>query len=67
MKKINALIDKNMNKIVITFLFLQPVIDVVTAVMLHTFKIDFTAGILLRVLFLLFMIYYLFFVNQNRN
>ncbi len=67
MNKINTLIDKNMNKIVIIFLFLQPLIDVVTAVMLHTFKIDFTAGIFLRVLFLLFMIYYLFFVNQNRN
>lgn len=67
MKKINTWIDKNMNKIVIIFLFLQPLIDVVTAVMIHTFKIDFTAGILLRVLFLLFMIYYLFFVNQNTN
>ncbi|MCI8346499.1 MAG: hypothetical protein HFJ12_00940 [Bacilli bacterium] len=67
MKKINTFIDKNMNKIVIIFLFLQPIIDVVTAIMLHTFKINFTAGVVLRVLFLLFMIYYLFFINQNES
>lgn len=67
MKKINTLIDKNMNKIVVIFLFLQPIVDVVTAIMLHIFKMNFTAGIILRILFLLFMVYYLFFVNQNKD
>lgn len=67
MKKINNWIDKNINRIFIIFLFIQPIIDVLTAVMLHVFKIEFTVGVIFRVIFLLFMIYYLFFVNKNKE
>lgn len=67
MKKMGHFIDQNMNKLLLIFLFFQPAIDVITAIMLHVFKIDFTMGIILRFLFLGLMLYYLFFINQNKN
>lgn len=67
MKKTNKYIDKNISKIFIIFLFMQPIIDILTAIMLHVFNIDFTIGVVVRILFLLFMIYYLFIVNKNQN
>lgn len=67
MKKINKMIDKNINKIFIIFLCIQPIIDVLTAVMLNVFHMDFTIGVIIRVLFLFFMIYYLFFINHNKD
>ena len=67
MKKINNWIDKNMNKVLIIFLFMQPIIDVLTAVMIHCFKTEFTIGVVLRILFLVFVVYYLFFVYKNKE
>lgn len=67
MKKINNWIDKNMNKVLIIFLFMQPIIDVLTAVMIHCFKTEFTIGVVLRILFLVFVVYYLFFVDKNKE
>ncbi len=67
MKKINSFLSKNIEKIFMVFLFFQPVIDVLTAIMLHVFKIDFTIGVILRMIFLGFMIYYLLFLNKNKD
>lgn len=67
MKKINGFFYKNIEKIFMIFLFIQPFIDVLTAVMLHVFKIDFTIGVIFRIIFLAFMIYYLVFLNKNKD
>ena len=67
MRNINNFIDKNIEKILIVFLYMQPILDVLTAVMLNTFKIDFTIGIIIRFIFMLFMTYYLLFINKNKD
>ena len=51
----NNLIKKNINKIITIFLIISPILDLLTGICLHYFKINFTIGIIIRVLFLLFI------------
>lgn len=67
MKKINNYITKNIINIIIIFLYIQPVLDVITAISINYFNIELTIGSILRLLFLTFCIYYLLFINKNRN
>lgn len=67
MKNINKFLEKNIDKIFIVFLFLQPIIDVLTAIMLNVFNISFTIGEVIRILFLLFMVYYLFILDKSKT
>lgn len=67
MEHINKFLDKNINKIFLIFLFLQPIIDVLTAVMLHVFSVEFTIGMFLRILFLGLMLYYIVFINKKSH
>ena len=60
-------IKKNINKIVAVFLLLQPFIDLITGVCIHTLKINFTLGIIIRVLFLLFICLVVLFVFKKKN
>lgn len=66
-KKINNFLEEKIEKIYIIFLFLQPVIDSLTAIMLNVFDNSFTIGIVVRFLFLLLIIYYFLFVNKVKN
>lgn len=67
MKRINQFLTNNVEKILMIFLIIQPIIDVLTAVMLHYFNNSFTLGIILRFLFLGFMIYTLLFLSKNKS
>lgn len=49
----NNFIKKNINIIVAVFLLLSPILDLLTGLCLHTFKINFTIGIIIRVIFLI--------------
>ena len=60
-------IKKNINKIVAVFLLLQPFIDLITGVCIHTLKLNFTLGIIIRVLFLLFICLVVIFVFKKKN
>lgn len=67
MKKMNACLSKNIEKITTIFLWIQPVIDILTTMMLHTFHRSFTIGMILRMIFLLLMCYHLLFLNKSRT
>lgn len=67
MKKINQYLYNNSLKIVTIFLFLQPVIDVLTAVSLTIFNSSFTLGLITRFSFMIFMIYYYFVLSKSKN
>ena len=67
MKKINNILTSNINKIFTIFLFSQPIIDVLTAISLTVFKIDLTIGMILRIIFMLFGIYYIFFITKSHK
>ena len=63
--KLNNIIDKNIVKIFMIFLFIQPFLDVIAAVMLYHFQINFISS-LIRFIFLMFCIYYLFFIKKHK-
>lgn len=67
MKKINQFLYDNSLKIVIIFLFLQPLIDVLTAVSLTIFNSSFTVGLMTRFMFMIYMIYYCIFLSKNNK
>jgi hypothetical protein len=66
MKKINKFLEKNIILIFTIFLFIQPVLDIITGVMLYTVKSTFTLSSLIRVIFMFFMIYYILFVKKTK-
>ena len=67
MKKINYFVEKNIKKIISIFFIMQPILDVIAAVMLNCLHIDFTLSSIIRFLFIGFCIYYIFFINKNKK
>ena len=63
----NKFITKNINKIITIFLLLGPILDLLTGICLHYFKINFTIGIIIRVLFLLFICIITLFTFKKKN
>ncbi len=67
MKKINAFIEQHILFFLFFFLLSQPFIDVLTSFVLRELTIPFTIGIIFRIGFLLFLIYYFFFVYKGNK
>ena len=63
----NNFIKKNISYIIAIFILLGPIIDLLTGLCLHLFEIRFTIGIVLRVLFLLFICYIMIFVYDKKK
>ena len=63
----NAFIKKNINIIIAIFILLGPILDLITGVCLHTFKLNLTLGIIVRVLFLLFICIITLFTFKKKN
>lgn len=51
----NEFIKKNINIIISIFILLQPILDLLTGLCLHALNINLTIGIIIRVIFLLFI------------
>ena len=62
----NELIKKNYNKIFLFFLYMQPIIDAIIGIGLNYFNINISIGIIIRMTFLLFIIYSGVFVYKDR-
>lgn len=60
-------IKKNINIIVAVFLILQPFLDLITGICIHTLKINFTPGVIVRLIFLLFMCLIVIFVFKKKK
>lgn len=67
MKKCNEFLYKNVMKILIIYLFLQPLIDMFTAISLNVFNNSFIIGLIIRFGFLLYIIYYSLFLSKYKN
>ncbi len=59
-------IKENFNKILSIFILIQPVIDLVTGILIHN-KINLTIGIIIRALFLLFIVYTCLFTYKRKK
>ena len=66
MKQINKLLDNNISKIVIIFLFSMPFLDLITSLMINTLKFQFNFIVIIKLLFMALFIYYLFFISKTK-
>ena len=63
----NERIKNNINTILSIFLLFQPILDLLTGFCLHTLHLNLTIGIIIRILFLFFMIYTSIIVYKNKK
>lgn len=64
LKKINELLDNNIEKILIIFLCIQPIINLVTSLSIKFYGSNFTIGIVIRGIILLVFAYYSLFLTK---
>jgi len=60
-------IKKNISIIIAIFILLQPLLDLLTGLCIHTLKINLTVGIIVRVLFLLFIVIIVLFIYKKKK
>ena len=59
--------NKLVNKIITIFLLIGPILDLLTGICLHYFKINLTIGVIVRVLFLLFICFITLFTFKKKK
>lgn len=62
----NKTVKNNLSKIINIFILLQPVLDLITGICLHEFSFNLTLGIIVRMLFLLFIAYTSVFIYKRK-
>ncbi len=68
MKKINNYLKNNSLKILTVYMFMQPFIDMITGVSLTKLNNSFVIGLALRLLFMIYTVYYtIFLTNQKKK
>ena len=63
----NTYLKKNINTIISIFILISPILDLLTGVCIHTLKINLTIGIIVRVLFLLFITIVTIFIFKKKK
>ena len=64
----NTWIKKNFNTLLIIFILLQPILDLITGFGIHVWNMNVTLGIIIRMIFLLVILYSVMFVyKKNQN
>ena len=58
---------KNFNVILLIFILLQPILDVITGIGIHIWHTNITIGIIIRMLFLVFILYSVVFVYKRKK
>lgn len=61
----NNFIKKNINLIIAIFILIQPILDLLTGLSLHLLNMSITIGIVVRILFMLFIVYTSLFVYKK--
>ena len=60
-------IKKNISNIISIFILLSPILDLLTGICIHTLKINLTIGIIVRVLFLVFIVLVVIFIFKKKR
>ncbi|MDD5888452.1 MAG: O-antigen ligase family protein [bacterium] len=63
----NKIIKQNLNKYLGIFILLQPIIDLITGICLNVFNLNLTIGIIIRMLFLMFIMYTTVFIYKKKK
>ena len=67
MQKVNGFINKNLNLIITIFIIIQPILDLVVSLSLNVFHVGLNLGMIVRMFFLVFMSYVVFFIKGKRK
>lgn len=67
MGKINKLIEKHIKKILLIFIYIQPILDLIAGITQNILKTNITASSIIRLIFLFFCIYYLLILNKSKE
>ena len=67
MKKLNKLIEKNIEKIVLIFIYIQPILDLIAGITQNILKINLTLSSIIRLIFLFFCIYYMIILDKTKE
>ncbi|MBP3920701.1 MAG: O-antigen ligase family protein [Bacilli bacterium] len=67
MNYINNIIEKHIEKIIILFILIQPILDTITGINVNILKNNFPFAPITRLLFMLLGIYYILFINKNQK
>lgn len=65
--KIKKFLEKNIEKILITILYISPFIDLITSFMIRYLGPSFSLGIVIRSLILIGLGYFFFFINKTKD
>lgn len=60
-------IKKNFNYILAIFILIQPILDLITGIAIHKYNINLTLGIIIRMLFLIFVMIITTFIYKKRK
>lgn len=66
MNRINKYLNENITKVILWFVLLSPIFDLTTSILLNIAKIEFNFIIILKMLFMIICIYYLFFISKSK-
>ena len=64
---LNEFINDHLSIIVAIFILIQPLLDLLTSLEIHVLHFGISIGSITRLLFLLFCIYYVFFINKEKK
>lgn len=64
--KMQKFIKQNLSKILVLFILLQPILDLITGICINTLDINITLGIVVRILFLAFLMYTTIFIYKKK-
>lgn len=59
-------IKNNLSKIISIFILIQPILDLITGIFLHEFNLNLTLGIIIRMLFLFFIVLVTTFIYKKK-
>ena len=69
-KKINSIndfINKHLSIIILSIIFIQPLLDLLTSLEIHVLHLGVSIGSVIRLLFLFFSAYYILFINKEKK
>ena len=64
--KLNNFINKKILLIFTIFLFMQPVLDIITGIMIYSKSSIYSISAIIRIIFLIFMMYYITFIKKTK-
>ena len=67
LKHISNFINNNLSKIIVGFIFIQPILDLLSSLEINVLHIGISIGSIVRFMFMLLCLYYVLFINKERK